>query len=293
MAPKVDKTGQIVKPAAAGDGLARLVQSLSGEIARALPRHLSGDRMSRIVLTALRTTPRLSECTPTSFAGCVMSLAQLGLEPNTPLQHAYLIPRQSRGKNAMECTALIGYQGMIELSRRSGLIDDIYAEVVRDCDRFRWQLGTDPRVEHEPAASGRQSADITHAYAVAFVRGAGRPAFRVLDRDEIDSRRSRSQGASSAYSPWATDYAEMARKTAVRALWKFLPKSAEMARLEEVEVAADTGRSVAEVLDAPIADALQRRGLLEADTAPPAVAPEPSPDVVDDGPPEDWEPGRE
>jgi recombination protein RecT len=248
--PRTDATGQIVRKngggLAAGGDLAALVGSLKNEIARALPRHLNADRMARIVTTALRTTPKLGECTPASFAGCVMSLAQLGLEPNTPLQHAYLIPRENRKRGIVECTLIIGYQGMIELARRSGQIDDIYAEVVYPGDHFHWQRGTDPRVDHVPSlADDRTAGKLTHVYGVAFIRGAAR------------------QGAGSSYSPWATDYTAMARKSAVRALWKFLPKSAEMARLEAVESAMDDGKAIAVALEPEVADVLQAKNLLD------------------------------
>jgi len=266
--PRTDATGQIVRKngggLAAGGDLAALVGSLKNEIARALPRHLNADRMARIVTTALRTTPKLGECTPASFAGCVMSLAQLGLEPNTPLQHAYLIPRENRKRGIVECTLIIGYQGMIELARRSGQIDDIYAEVVYPGDHFHWQRGTDPRVDHVPSlADDRTAGKLTHVYGVAFIRGAARPASEVLDRMQIEGRRARSQGAGSSYSPWATDYTAMARKSAVRALWKFLPKSAEMARLEAVESAMDDGKAIAVALEPEVADVLQAKNLLD------------------------------
>lgn len=281
--PRTDSTGQIVRQNGAsgagapaeGGGLVALIGSLKSEIARALPRHLNADRMARITLTALRTTPKLALCTPASFAGCVMSLAQLGLEPNTPLGHAYLIPRDNRKSGTTECTMLIGYQGMIELSRRSGMIDDIYAEVARDVDKFVWQLGTDPRIVHEPASQGRSKATVTHAYAVAFVRGASRPAFKVLDVDDIAARRARSQGASSNYSPWATDYAAMAQKSAVRALWKFLPKSAEMARAEAIDDAVEDGKAIVAALEPEVADVLQQRGLIDT-TAETLPEPEPA-----------------
>jgi recombination protein RecT len=81
--------------------LADLLQQSKSQIALALPKHLTPDRMARLFLTALRTTPKLAQCTPDSFLASIMTLAQLGLEPNTPLGQAYLIPRKNNKRGGV------------------------------------------------------------------------------------------------------------------------------------------------------------------------------------------------
>lgn len=265
--PVTDSTGQIVKPKTTTDPglrMQELIERMKPEMARALPRHVTPDRMARIVMTAVRTTPRLAECTPVSFLGCLMSLAQLGLEPNTNLGYAYLIPRNNKKRNAVECTLLIGYQGMLELSRRSGLVDRVYAHVVRAGDTFEYTLGTDDAIRHVPAGDDeRETRPITHVYAVAVIKssGASRP-FVVLTRSQVEARRRRSMAANDG--PWITDYEAMCLKTAVRALWTWLPRSAEVARAEALEVASETGRSVLTATDESVTALLESHGFKEA-----------------------------
>ena len=51
-----------------------LLKQYQSEIARALPRHLSPDRMTRIALTEFRKNPKLGECDPRSvFAAVIMA----------------------------------------------------------------------------------------------------------------------------------------------------------------------------------------------------------------------------
>lgn len=214
-----------------GNDVVSLLQRMQPEIERALPKHVDPDRMARIALTALRTTPKLQRCTVPSLLGCILSAAQLGLEPNTPLQHCYLIPRKN------ECTLLIGYQGMIDLARRTGEVTDIYAHVVREGDEFEWELGLDRKLRHKPLAE--HGAPVTHAYGVAHLRGSAHPAFVVLTRSEIEARKSRGAGGPA----WRSDYEAMAMKSAIRALWPWLPKSAEMALAAEIEDAPSRGGS--------------------------------------------------
>ena len=142
--------------------LAGLLQSLGPQIARALPRHLTPDRMARVCLTAIRTAPALADCTKESFVASIMSAAQLGLEPNTPLGHCYLIPYGTT------CQLLIGYQGMIELALRTGRVTSIKAMVVREGDHFEFEHGLSEKLVHRPGDN--EDAAITHAYAVAQIK---------------------------------------------------------------------------------------------------------------------------
>ena len=279
--PMTDGRGQIVKPKTLSSegGLVKLLQSMQGEIARALPRHLTPDRMARIVLTALRTTPKLDLCTPVSFAGCVMSLAQLGLEPNTPLQHAWLIPRNNRKRNCMECTTIIGYQGMIELSRRSGLVKSIEARIVRDGDDFEYGYGLEPTLVHKPSrAAGRESRPIIFTYAVCRIKDAD-PIFEVLSIEQVEERRRSSAAANDG--PWVTNYEAMVRKSPIRAIWPFVPKSGEMAVVAHLDAAAERGTSQVVAWDDQVRKALLQQGLdVEAEerqATAAAAEPEPPP----------------
>ena len=103
--------------------IVQMVKALEPEIRRALPTVLTPERFTRMALSAINNTPALAECTPMSFIAALMNAAQLGLEPNTPLGQAYLIPYKNKG--IMECQFQLGYKGMIDLAYRSGQIQMI------------------------------------------------------------------------------------------------------------------------------------------------------------------------
>lgn len=263
--PRTDSTGQIQKAADTkpDNSLAALLKSLQGELARAVPKHMTADRMARVVLTALRTVPDLAKCTRESFAGCIMQLSQLGLEPNTPLGHAYLIPRYNSKRQVTECTMIIGYQGYLDLGRRAGV--NAFAYVVRKGDEFRFTLGLKPELYHVPSSEAtRESQPITHVYAVARTREfADSPIFVVLSKAQVDARKARSATAGKSFSPWASDEEAMTLKTAVRALWRWMPKSIEASVAEAVDDAADRGVLQADNFDPAVSDVLMSHGLLQ------------------------------
>ena len=296
--PRTEADGRITKPQNGAvqttrKTLAQQVndQTFLAEIKRALPQHIKPEKMARIILTALRTTRDLDKTTPETFFGCVMQAAQLGLDVNTPNGHAYLIPRRNNKANTTECTLIVGYQGMIELALRSGKVEKIWTRVVRDGDHFKVKYGLEEDVEHEPAIDGdRETRPITYVYAVAALSTGGK-VFEVLSAAQINERRKRSAAGSSG--PWQTDYEAMARKTAVRSLFKWVPKSSELAIAEQLEQRADEGR--AQMFDSVVNDSVERMGMRPiVDTEGESVEREPESSVAyDNETGEVREPGQE
>ncbi len=223
-----------------------MLEAYKGEIARALPRHLNADTMTRVALTCFRMNPKLAECQPASVFASVIQASQLGLRPGM-LGECYLIPYKD------QCTLQIGYQGMLELVRRSGLVDSIGAYLVHEKDEYKVQFGTEPGVTHIPHIEG-DPGQVKFGYAVAKLKGGGTHV-EVMTLDEIHRIRNRSQNVRNAKkydkeTPWDTDFEEMARKTLIRRICKYLPKSNEMASALVLNDAADRGAQNLSITDA-------------------------------------------
>jgi recombination protein RecT len=202
-----------------------LLEQFKTEIARALPRHLNPDRMARIALTCFRQNPKLAQCQPASVFASVIQASQLGLEPGL-LGQCYLIPYKE------ECQLQIGYQGLVDLVRRTGRVKRIEAHVVRDGDTFTYRTGLETILAHEPALDG-EPGEMRLAYAVAEFADGGFHV-EVMTRHQIESIRDRSQNVQNSKkwgkkTPWDTDTEEMWRKTVLRRICKYLPRSPELA----------------------------------------------------------------
>ena len=209
-----------------------------GSLSAVLPKHVSADRLMKIALGAMRQTPKLMECSVESLFGALVWCAQLGVEPNTPMGQAYLIPFKKKG--VMEVQCIIGYRGMIDLARRSGQILSIAAHEVCANDEFEFSYGLDEKLSHKPALSAR--GPVIAYYAVAKLVGGGY-AFEVMSVEQIDAIRDR-EGSNAwkdiwengrpsgrrekASSPWWDHPVEMGRKTVIRRLFKYLPVSIEL-----------------------------------------------------------------
>lgn len=192
--------------------LQRLLTTHRGAIEAVVPKTMRPDRLIRLAVTALHNNTTLQSCSMISIANSVMLSAQLGLEVNNGLGHAYLVPYSG------VCTFQPGYRGLIDLAYRSGTVKDIQAHLVYDNDEFDYQLGDDPRLKHKPCVKGERG-DWYGGYSVVKMND-GEVSFYYMSRAEIDAVRDKcSQSWSGNYrkkSPWFTWPEEMAKKTIVK-----------------------------------------------------------------------------
>lgn len=202
------------------------IKSMEGEIAKALPSVITPERFTRIVLSAISMNPKLKECSPSSFLGAMMTSAQLGLEVNTPLGQAYVLPYKNKGK--LEAQFQLGYKGLIDLAYRSGEVEVIQAHIVYANDEFECEFGLDPKLSHKPASSNR--GEPVKVYAMFKTKNGGF-GFDVMSMDDVKTHAAKySQAYKSDYSPWKTNFEEMAKKTVLKRVLKYAPLKSDFVR---------------------------------------------------------------
>lgn len=200
------------------------IKVMEPAIKAALPSVITPERFTRITLSAISSNPKLGGCTPASFLGAMMTAAQLGLEPNTPLGQAYLIPFKNKGQ--LECQFQLGYKGLIDLAYRSGDVSIIQAHTVYSNDHFEYALGLEPKLEHRPALKDRGDAV---AYYAMFRTKDGGYGFQVMSIDDVKRHAQRFSKSYSA-GPWQTNFDEMAKKTVLKKVLKYAPLKSDFVR---------------------------------------------------------------
>lgn len=227
------------------------IKALEPEIKKALPSVITPERFTRMVLSAISVNPKLAACDPKTFLGSMMTAAQLGLEPNTPLGQAYLIPFKNHGKDEVQFQ--LGYKGLIDLAYRSGEVELIQAHIVYANDEFSYEFGLEPKLHHVPTPDA-DKGPMTHAYAM-FKTKAGGFGFDVMSRAEIESfAKKYSQSYSSSYSPWQTNFEQMALKTVLKRTLKYAPLKSDFVRgmAQDETIKADLSDDMFSVADTTI-----------------------------------------
>ena len=202
------------------------IKQMETEIKKALPSVLTPERFTRIVLSALSSNPKLAETTPQSFLGAMMTAAQLGMEPNTPLGQAYLLPYWNGRNNCYECQFQLGYKGLLDLAYRSGDISVVQSQVVYENDEFSYSYGLEPELKHIPAKADR--GDPTHVYAVFRTKSDGY-GYEVASIEDIRTHAQR-YSKSFGSGPWQSNFEEMAKKTVLKRVLKYAPLKSEFVR---------------------------------------------------------------
>lgn len=199
--------------------LQQYIKTMEGEIKKALPSVMTPERFTRMVLSAISANSQLSKCTPKSFLGAMMNAAQLGLEPNTPLGQAYILPYSNKG--VLEAQFQIGYKGLIDLAYRSGDVEVIQSHIVYENDEFECEYGINTKLSHKPASSNRGKP--IKVYAL-FKTKSGGYGFEVMSMDDVKAHAEKySKAYGSSFSPWKSNFEEMAKKTVLKRVLKYAP----------------------------------------------------------------------
>ena len=206
-----------------------------------MPRQVDSARFTAFALAILRS-PDLRDCTEKSKLLALSDCAKMGLFPDRNLGHVYLIPFNNKyvvdgqTKWRKEVTVIAGYQGMIELARRSGFINTIHTGLVCEGDEFSyWTDEEGPHLRHVPT-DNPDDEKIEKVYCVATLAAGGRQ-IEVMTIGQVEAIRQRSKAKDSG--PWKTDRPMMVRKTVVRRARKYWPQSPELARLGALDDVAD------------------------------------------------------
>lgn len=208
-----------------------MLKRFQTEIERALPKHLNGDRMARIALTAFRRTPALGKCDPASVFAAVIQASQLGLEPDT-LGRAYLIPY------GRECQFIPGWKGLVDLVNRAGNAT-VWTGAVFKGDEFTYQMGDSPFVRHTPMGEDDPGL-LTHVYAIGRVKGAEWPVIEVWPIARVTKHRDRYNKVGNRHYSFG-NWEMYARKVVLLQVLKYMPMSAEMSTAVALNDAAEVG----------------------------------------------------
>ena len=228
----------------------KFLENNIGKVFSALPKHMTPERMIRIVCSCVTRNPKLLQCKPITLINAVVQASSLGLEPDGVLGQAYLVAYKD------EVVLIPGYRGLLDLVRRSGQVQSIHWDCVYDGDRFDYEFGDRPFITHKPASDvERLKKPITHVYVIVWLKGGGIQR-SVWSRQQIDAHKERfSEGWKYAEkkgrkdSPWHTDWPAMAKKTVLRDMVKLLPVSVEIQRFAETEIQYDSDTVEAEPIE--------------------------------------------
>lgn len=186
-----------------------------------LGKMLNSDSFVRAALSEIQKSTELQQATPASVLGSIMLAAQLKLEIGAALGHFYLTPRKDHGQ--WVCVPIVGYKGLIELAYRSGRVGKIETFLVREGDSFEYGANSERgRFFDWKPLDFEAKRPWTDVVVAAQILGGG-IVWETMPREKVLSRRPYNWERG----PWKSNEEEMARKSLVREVEPYLPKSTE------------------------------------------------------------------
>lgn len=200
-------------------------------------KHLGKDTFEKEIAFAAQVigaSAKLQGCTPESILRAVYNLALTGLTLNPVLKLAYLTPRWNGRTKQNECVLVPSYVGLQKLGTEAGGYRKLESILVYDGDLFEVEFAPKNSIKH---VKKFRSRDIIACYARCVLQ-SGETQFEVMDKGELDEIRSYSESwkayekmsdADKAKSStiWKEHEGEMCRKTVIKRLLKYLPKTKE------------------------------------------------------------------
>lgn len=208
------------------DEVRNAISRMTPQFALALPSHISPEKFERVAITAIQNSPDLLNADRRSLYSACMKLAQDGVIPDG--REAALVTfntKQKDGTWVKVVQPMIMVAGILKKVRQSGELATIHAAVVYKNDQFRYWVDSEGQhIEHEPVLFGERGAPIG-VYAMAKTKD-GSVFVQPLSLADIEKIKNSSRSKDSG--PWSGWWDQMAIKSAIRRLAKYLPQSTDI-----------------------------------------------------------------
>jgi len=205
------------------------------------------EREISFAMQIINSSAGLQNCTKESLQKAVLNIALTGLSLNPVLKYAYIIPRWS--PNGSVAVLEPSYQGLIKLLTDTGSIVAIYAHLVYEGDEFDVIYGTDIEINHKPKF---KSKEVTHVYAVAILSGSNFKQIEVMTIDDINDIKEKSESYKAFKNNkvksciWVEHFGEMAKKTVIKRIFKYLPKTDKFEKCAQAISIADEDYTISD-----------------------------------------------
>lgn len=199
------------------------------------------ERVKREISFAIQSinkSQQLQKCSKESLLQAVLNVSNVGLTLNPAAKEAYLIPRWSGLTKSNEASLEPSYIGLVKLLTDTGSVKSMVCQLVFEGDFFEVDLAnnTNP-VTHKPSFTNRGQKKIVGVYALATLSDNNRQV-EWMELSEIEDIRERSETYKAFKAgkiqscTWASDFGEMARKTVIKRIYKYLPRTEKAAFLD-------------------------------------------------------------
>lgn len=200
------------------------------------------ERVKREISFAIQIinkSPSLQKCSPDSLKAAVLNVSNIGLSLNPVAKESYLVPRWDNVSKSYVAVLEPGYVGLIKLLTDSGSVKSMVCQLVYEGDAFQLDLANNQNpVRHNPELNKAKRGQVTGVYALAtLIDGTRQVEYMGIDevheiRERSETYKAHKEGKIKSCT-WVTDPGEMTRKTVIKRIYKYLPRTERMEAIDK------------------------------------------------------------
>ena len=200
----------------------------------------------------INKSPGLQKCSQQSLQAAVLNISNIGLSINPVAREGYLIPRWD---SLNKCSVAVfdpSYIGLVKLLTDSGSVKSMLCQLVYSGDNFEVDLANNGNpVIHKPELTRSKRGDVTGVYALATLIDGTRQV-EYMSIEEVNEIRERSETYKAHKAgkiqscTWITDAGEMTRKTVIKRIYKYLPRTDRMTQIDEAIAAYNSDFAISD-----------------------------------------------
>lgn len=245
---------------------------MKSRIKASLPDSIRVDRFINTALVAVQVNPDLMIADRRSLFLSLAKAAQDGLMCDNREATLTIFNTKKKDANGNEqwikaAQYMPMVAGLLKKVKQSGEVVSIGANVVHENDNFDFWVDNDgEHIEHRPNYGADRNSAFKLVYAFAKLKDGSFKAC-VLTAQEVDKFKNASRSkdkSGNVYGPWKDWYEEMAMKSALRRLFKYLPSSSEVESIiryeEEEPVYQQTQEPIPVTKEEPVDIASKMKG---------------------------------
>ena len=216
------------------------ISSAFSKAGKSISKHLNADRAFMFMSVSVRNNPKLLECTPMSIVSSLVAISLSGLDVAS--NEAYVVPYKNYKTGKTYAIPITSYRGDIKnmyrfkVDSNTPLIKYIYVSEVKEKDLFDVSGGSEVKIIHKPNYR-EERGEVFAYYAIAKLHTGGE-VFSIMTKKEVEDyankySKSKDWNTKKLTGPWSTEFDEMAKKTVIKSLLKFVPKVAMNSKVQE------------------------------------------------------------
>lgn len=181
------------------------------------------------LLSLARQSSLLRNCDSGQVVSAALIATSMGLSLSPQLGQAYIVPFRNNKTGSFEPQFQIGYKGLIQLCVNSGQFSTIICRPVYDGEL----IDSDPFHDIFRFNTAKRKSDKVIGYYAYFslINGFYKADYWTVADVQKHATRYSSSYRQKSFSPWTTNFDEMACKTVLKnILNRYAPKSVEMER---------------------------------------------------------------